>query len=339
MDVLTDVMQTVRVRSNLYGRSELTAPWGLRIGGECGHAGFHVVSRGSCWLEVDGVERQIALAGGDFVLLPTGRAHCLRDNPETPAVPVEEVVKDWDCREPLRYGGGGGGGVLTSMVWGCFEFEGGGRNPLIESLPPMILVRGDGGPSVQWLQSTLHFVASETASGLPGAETVANRLTDILFVHAIRAHIAGCPTSGSRATGWLRALADPKIGQALQLMHEAPQKDWSVGTLAEAVAMSRSAFAAQFSALVGEPPLRYLTAWRMKKASHMLLRGEPIAAIASALGYETDAAFGKAFKREMGATPGEFRRRARERGASEVVEPKRLEVVGATERLAPAAVK
>ncbi len=309
MDVLTDVMQTIRVRSNLYGRTELTAPWGIRIDGDCGRAGFHVVTRGSCWLEVEGVAEPIALAGGDFVLLPRGRPHVLRDALSSPAIPVDEMFAGWDGRSVLRLGGGG---APTSMVWGCFQFEDSGRNPLVESLPPMIHVRADGGPAVEWLRSTLRFVASEADSGLPGAETVASRLTDILFVHAIRAHIAGCCSGGGQASGWLRSLADPKIGHALRLIHEAPQRQWTVESLAEAVAMSRSAFAARFAELVGEPPLRYVTAWRMKKASHMLLQGDAITAIAHAVGYDTDAAFGKAFRKHTGSTPGEFRRKARE---------------------------
>jgi AraC-like DNA-binding protein len=119
----------------------------------------------------------------------------------------------------------------------------------------------------------------------------------------------------------LRALADPKIGQSLRLIHEAPQREWTVDSLAGAVSMSRSAFAARFAELVGESPLRYITAWRMKKATHMLLRGDPIAAIAQAVGYDTDAAFGKAFKKHIGTTPGEFRRRERELRAASPEEP------------------
>jgi AraC-like DNA-binding protein len=306
MDVLTDVMQTVRVRSHLYGRLELSAPWGIEFGA-CGRPGFLVVSRGSCWLEVPGIGSRVPLAGGDFVFLPKGAGHALRGTPDAATVPIDEILEECPgTGQALRYGGGGD---PVSLVCGCFLFEDGGRNPLVESLPPMIHVRADGGPSVRWLETTLQFMASETDSTLPGAETVASRLADILFVHAVRAHIAG---GDGEVSGWLKALADPQIGQALRRIHEAPQEPWSVESLAESVAMSRSAFAARFAALVGEPPLRYVTAWRMKKASHRLLSGEPIAAIAHATGYDTDAAFGKAFKRFMGATPGEFRRRARE---------------------------
>src|SRR5688572_9820358 len=224
MDVLTDVMQTVRVRSNLYGRAEFTAPWGILVPHSPGHAGFFVIMRGSCWLEVEGIDKPIALAGGDFIFLPKGGPYSLRDALDSPLTPVDEI-KSHDERGAIC--SFGGGGAPSSAIWGCFEFEDGGRNPLLESLLPMIHLTAEVGPNVQWLQSTLQFVASETASSLPGAETVANRLTDILFVHAIRAHISGCASHGCPATGWLRALADPKIGLALRLIHEAPHRDWT----------------------------------------------------------------------------------------------------------------
>lgn len=308
MDVLTDVMQTVRVRSNLYGRAEFTAPWGIEVPYEPGRAGFFVISRGSCWLEMEALENPVPMAGGDFAFFPQGGPYRLRDALDSPVTPVCNIESKQDQRG--RVCTFGGGGAPTTAIWGCFEFEGGGRNPLLESLPPMIHLTAESGPHVQWLQSTLQFVTSESASALPGAETVVNRLTDILFVHAIRAYIAGCGAA-CRAHGWLQALADPKIGEALRLIHAAPDKQWTVESLASAVAMSRSAFAARFNALVGQPPLRYLTAWRMNKASHLLLRGDAIGAIAHAVGYETDAAFGKAFKKFMGVAPGEYRRQSR----------------------------
>ena len=308
MDVLTDVMQTVRVRSNLYGRAEFTSPWGIKVHQKGGNARFFVISRGSCWLEMDGLANPVPLAGGDFIFLPHGHEYRLRDALDSPLTPIDQVQRKQDQHGQICVVGGGG--ALTSAIWGCFEFEGGERNPLIDALPPMIHLTAEAGPNVQWLQSTLQFVTSEIASGLPGAETVANRLTDILFVHAIRAYISGCAAHGCRASGWLRALSDPKIGEVLRLIHETPQKDWTVESLASAVSMSRSAFAARFSEMVGESPLRYVMAWRMKKATHMLLRGDSIGAIAQAVGYENDAAFGKAFKRHMGTTPGEYRRRS-----------------------------
>lgn len=308
MDVLTDVMQTVRFRSNLYGRAEFTAPWGIDVPYEPNRAGFIVISRGSCWLEIGSEDHPVPLAGGDFVFFPQGGPYVLRDALDSPATPVCELESNEQPRGKVCMLGGGG--APTSMVWGCFEFEGGGRNPLIESLPRMIHLTAEAGPNVQWLQSTLQFVTSETATSLPGAETVANRLTDILFVHAIRAFITGCAASRRHAGGWLRALADQKIGEALRLIHENPQTNWTVETLARAVAMSRSAFAEKFTSLVGESPLRYVVSWRMKKATQLLERGEPIGLIAHRVGYESDAAFNKAFKKHLGMTPGEFRRQS-----------------------------
>ena len=255
-------------------------------------------------------EGAIPLAGGDFVFLPQGHAHSLRDAPGTPAPPISELVT---CQ-----GGGpvgvhrlGGGGAPTTLVSGCFTFEHPGENPLIDCLPPVIHVKSDGGSAVRWLEATLQFMATETASDQPGTATVVSRLADILFVHAVRAHLAG---GCSDAHGWLRALADPHVGAALRVMHERPGEPWTVEALAEQVAMSRSAFAARFKAQVGDGPLGYLTRWRMQKAAKLLHDSDrTVAAVAHAVGYETDAAFGKAFRRHLGMTPGEYRTRAGDR--------------------------
>src|SRR5262245_60879641 len=307
MDVLTDVLESVHVRSLIFGRLEFTAPWGLRMDG--GHASFYVITRGACWLEVEGQDRALSLAGGDFVLLPNAPPHVIRDSRTTPPLPKAEVFES--CRRSggcqpggiLRYGGGG---ALTTIIGGGFQIENSDRNPLLAALPPLIHVAGDGGNTVQWLESTLQFVASEMASGQPGAETVVGRLADILFVQAVRAHLA---QSGDQATGWLRALTDAKIGQALSLIHQRPERPWTVESLASEIGMSRSAFAARFAELVQEPPLAYLTRWRMTKASHLLRsNGHSIGQVAGQVGYEAEAAFSKAFKRWNGLAPGTYRR-------------------------------
>lgn len=308
MDVLTDVLEALHLKSLIYGRLELTAPWGLRMDG--GHCGFFVVTRGTCWLEVDGVEEPLQLAGGDFVLLPKAQEHTLKDAPRTRALPVAEVLGNCPkSRQGCQPGGihhAGGGGALTTMVSGCFQFEDGEKNPLLACLPPVVHVKGDGGTAVQWLEASLQFVASEMASGQPGAETVVSRLADILFVQAVRAHLA---QSGENARGWLRALVDPQIGGALGLMHQQPEEPWTVESLAARAAMSRSAFAARFAQLVGEPPLAYLTRWRMDKATRLLRGGQAsIGEIAGRVGYQAEAAFSKAFKRWNGVAPGAYRR-------------------------------
>lgn len=308
MDVLTDVLEAIHLKSAIHGRLELTAPWGLRL--DAGRCGFYVVTRGTCWLELDGVEELAQLAAGDFVMLPKGQAHVLKDDPRTRPVPAAEALGKCPGKRTGCQPGGilhyGGGGALTTLVGGCFLFEDGKKNPLVASLPPMIHVKGDGGTAVHWLEASLQFVASEMASGHPGAETVVSRLADILFVQAIRAHLA---QSGKEARGWLGALVDPQIGQALGLIHQQPEQSWTVASLASAVGMSRSAFAGRFAHLVGEPPLTYLTRWRMDKAARLLRSGyASIGEVAARVGYDAEAAFSKAFKRWTGVAPGAYRR-------------------------------
>jgi AraC-like DNA-binding protein len=307
MDVLTDVLESIHVRSLIVGRLECTAPWGLRM--TRGIPGFYVVTRGACWLDVEGIDAPIHLAGGDFVVLPKGQAHVIRDSRRTKPTLASEALKACSNYRACQPGGVfqfGGGGARTTLVGGCFRIDDGESNPLIKSLPPIIHVQADQGAPVEWLEATLQFVASEMAAGRPGAETVVSRLADILFVQAVRAHLV---QAGEGATGWLRALVDPQIGQALSLIHEQPHEAWTVERLAERVGMSRSAFAARFGQLVEEPPLKYLTRWRMSKASRLLRRGSSsIGEISGQVGYDAEAAFSKAFKRWHGMSPGMYRR-------------------------------
>ena len=235
----------------------------------------------------------------------------LCDDRRTPAVPIAEACRQpAGARPPCQPGGifhYGGGGALTTIIGGCFAVEDAEPVRLISALPAVIHVKGDRGTPVQWLEASLHFVASEMAAGQPGAQTVVSRLADILFVHAVRAYLA---ESGQDAKGWLRGLLDPQIGHALALIHQRPEAPWTVQSLATAVGMSRSAFASRFSELVEEPPLAYLTRWRMHKASRLLAGGTSgIGEVASRVGYEAEAAFSKAFKRWVGHAPGAYRRR------------------------------
>jgi AraC-like DNA-binding protein len=307
MDVLTDVLESIHVRSVVLGRFEMSAPWGF--GGDPTGIGFAVVTRGTCWLEVDG-SKPVALSGGDFALMRRDRRRSLRDSLRTPVQPLESLMKGCRRRSGCQPGGVftfGGGGAQTTLVGGRFLIDDDARNPLLASLPPIIHVRGDRGTPVQWLASTLQFMAAEMASGQPGAETVVSRLADILFVQAIRTHLS----EGGERAGWLKALVDPAIGQALSVMHQQPEHAWTVESLAGRVGMSRSAFAARFVELVREPPLTYLTRWRMAMASRLLRsRDASISQVAERVGYDAEAAFSKAFKRWTGTAPGAFRKAA-----------------------------
>lgn len=306
MDVLTDVLRTVRLQNKCYGRLELTAPWGMEVGGSDPPTfHFYAILRGNGWLQVDGSRQAVPLAGGDLVLLPKGGRHLLRDEPGTRAVTLKQLLAG-RVKTPgsvLRHGGGG---APSSIVCGHFTFEGGGSSALLQGLPPLIHVQSDGGALVQWLEATLQFLAVETAQAQPGAETVVSRLADILFIQALRAHMASLTDASG---GWLRALKDPQMATALRLIHEQPEKPWTVEALAQSVTMSRSAFAERFTRLVGEAPLGYLTRWRMQKAAHLIREEDAtLGAIARAVGYATESAFGKAFRRHMGTSPGEYRK-------------------------------
>lgn len=313
MDVLTDVLESIHTRTMLLGRLDLTAPWGLLFDGS-GDPGlaFFVVTRGSAVLETehDGTRW---LSGGDFVLLRKDRGRMsLRDSPASPAVPVSDILAGNPQRRDCQPGGVfcyGGGGPLTSVIGGRIEVGSLTHNPLLRALPPVVHVRGDHGAPASWLETTLQFISSEMHSGEPGASTVVARLVDVLFVQAIRTYLSQSPARGG---SWLRALVDPQIGRALSLIHEQPDAPWTVQALAERVAMSRSAFSARFRDLVEEPPLTYLTRWRMARAARMLHQtDENISVVAARVGYEAEAAFSKAFKRWNGLAPGEYRRRHR----------------------------
>ena len=300
MDVLTDFLDSVRLRSVVHGRLELTAPWGARLA-RTPHAYFYVVDRGECRLEIDD-EPPLRLQGGDLVLLNRGPAHTIRDSPTSPTLSIDALAELPTDAHGLRRCGGGG--ALTAMIVGCFTFEGSQRNRLVQALPPIVHVRGQGPTRYDWLQAALQFVTVESGTLQPGGPAVVSRLMDILFIQGIRAHL---DASKDVPRGWVRALRDPQIAPALAALHEHPERRWTVEAVSAEAAMSRSAFAARFSQLVGEPPLQYLTRWRMHKAAELLRTGSSIGEVSLRVGYEAEAAFSKAFKRWFGASPGAYR--------------------------------
>ena len=318
MSAITDVFRTMHVASVVHARLEATAPWGLirktiseegvsesaaSEGSPSQFVHFGMVSRGNCWLNVEGGDA-IPLTGGDCFLLPPGISYALRDNRRTRAHRFSEIA--------LRKVGYvircGGGGVPTTIISGCFKFDRMSSKFLSRLLPQVILVKADQARGLA-LNTTMQLLASETAEGAPGSKVVADRLAEVLFIQCIRAHIALHPDTHN--SGWLRAVFDPKIGAALNAMHERVDNPWTVETLAAAAGMSRSAFALRFKELLGETPLEYLTNWRMYRATGLLQRGDrKVLEIARSVGYDSDAAFSKAFKRVLGVAPREFRRTA-----------------------------
>jgi len=306
-DPLGEALHVLRMSGTFYCRSELTAPWGLDLPAEPGSMWFHVVNSGRCWLEIDG-EEPLLLQPGDFALVPHGQGHQLVSDPGALTPRVDQLDYDYasDRYAILRYGGDGPG---TSIVCGTVRFGHPAARNLVALLPRTIVVAGAPGslsPEADWMHSTLRLIAAEGRELRPGGEAVITRLSDILVIQAIRSWIAGDPAG---QTGWLGALQDPRIGLALALIHRDPALPWSVASLARETAMSRSAFAARFTELVGEPAMKYVTRWRMQVALDLLQSEDtPVSALAARLGYESEAAFSRAFKRTMGVSPGASRR-------------------------------
>lgn len=309
-----DVLDAVHLTTAVFGRLELGSPWRLRVP-ERAYLSFYVVARGSAWLEAGAPgtadHLAIALSAGDAVVMPRGTAHSLRDADHSTAPPVDF---DYDhC--PRTWTGtamhAGGAGPITTLVSGQFTFGTAPRNALLESLPPVIHLPAHATTANTQLAGVVPLILAESAGPSPGHRIVLARLADLLLVHALRYWAA---TAGAGCG--LSAVADPSIGLALRLMHARPAEPWTVERLASAVSMSRSAFAARFTQLVGEPPLQYLAHWRMTRAARLLDEdGLSVAAVAEQVGYANAVAFTKAFSRVQGVGPGAYRRRQREPAA------------------------
>jgi AraC-like DNA-binding protein len=305
VDPLGEALHFLRLRGTMYCRSECTAPWALALPPLEDFVMFHIVTTGRCWLEVAGAEARI-LQPGDFALVPHGDGHTLASERGVAATELFDLPREMvsDRYEILRYGGGG---AATTAICGAVHFDDPAAQRLVHLLPPVITIDRDSLPDLDWMRSTLRLMAAEAQSAQPGGEAVITRLADILVIQAIRSWLAH---DAAARTGWLGALQDPRIGRAIALIHRDPSRPWTVASLAAEAAMSRSAFAGRFTDLVGEPVMQYATRWRMQTASRWLKEeGVTIADAASRLGYESEAAFSRAFKRFVGVSPGAVRSR------------------------------
>jgi AraC-like DNA-binding protein len=261
---------------------------------------FHVVTRGRCLLQVEG--QVLEMGPGDLALVPRGRGHALAGSPgaATPSIFTLDHGATVGNYGVLRTGGGG---ELTTMVCGAVRFDHPAARTLVDLLPTVVQVPATPASP---LGAVLHLIALEVEQLRPGGEAVLTRLADVLVVQAVRNWLETDP--GARA-GWLGALADPLVGPALALVHHDPARDWTVASLAAAVALSRSAFAARFTSMVGEPVMQYVTRWRMHLALDRLRTEDvTVAELARDLGYRSEAAFSRAFTRVVGQPPSRARR-------------------------------
>ena len=305
VDPLGEALHFLRMRGTFYSRCEFSAPWGLVLPPIDDCWMFHVVTAGECWIEVGPGETKL-LRPGLLAVVPRGDGHRLASAPDVAGAKLFDLprVQVSERYEVLRQHGGG---AAVGLVCGAVRFEHPAAERLRALLPKLLLADAGVGPQSEWLQSTLRLMGAEAGALRPGGETIVTRLADILVIQAIRSWIEG---DGAAQSGWLAALRDPQIGRAMALVHRDPARAWTVASLASAVAMSRSAFAARFTDFVGEPAMRYLARWRMQVAAARL-RDEavPLGELAGGLGYDSEASFSRAFKRVVGVAPGSLRKR------------------------------
>jgi len=305
-DPLGEALYSVRMDGAFYALSELTAPWGVTIPPLDGYLWFHVVTAGELLLEAPGGD-QVTMRPGDLALVPHGGGHRLLSEPGVPTPGILDLEREEVSAryEIVRYGGGG---AFTGLICGAVRLGHPAARRLVSALPPILVLEAEHSLGASWMDGTLRLMAAEARELRPGGEAVITRLADILVIQTLRAWIERDPAARQ---GWLGALRDRHVGRALALIHREPARDWTVDALADELAMSRSAFAARFTTLVGEPAMQYVTRWRMHLALDELTGGDvTVAELADRLGYRSEAAFARAFKRVIGTPPGAVRRAA-----------------------------
>ncbi len=296
MDPLSDILARVHVSSSLFSRGEFSAPWSVSTRGST-RGIFHVIVRGSGVATSEGASAHFT--SGDIILFIRGSAHVLSSGDGALPAPIAGLPRDHDEGLPcVRLDGGG---AQTSILCGYLTLAEDLADFLLPMLPSLIHVQGR--QTAGWLDQTLRLMADEVSGERPGSETIIARLADILLVQILREQMA------KPGQGWLSALADPQIGSALTRFHTAAEQRWTAATLARQAGMSRSAFFSRFTTLVGEPPSAYITRWRMCLArARMRGNRDGLAEVAASVGYGSEAAFSRAFKRQVGMSPTAWRR-------------------------------
>ncbi len=324
MDAVSDVLRVVRLGGAVFLNAEFTAPWCVISQTEanlCAHylppservVSFHLITAGMCWAQLAGEpESAIELHAGELLVVPQGEAHILGstlDQQPVPSGPMLLSMMETAPGEVLKvcYGGGG---VEMRMVCGFLACNETLSNPLLAALPRIFKIDMRNDPRSAWLESSLQFAAAEAAETRAGSTIVLSRLSELLFVEAVRRCINALP-AGSK--GWLTAAGDRFVGRALSMLHSQLAHPWTVDELAGKVGLSRSALAQRFTDLLEQPPMQYLARWRLQVAAQELASGnKTLAVIAGEVGYESEAAFNRAFKREFGSPPAGWRKNHRQ---------------------------
>ena len=315
MDALSDVLRVAHLTGGVFLRAEFSAPWCMATSvspelcrpllGSASHLiPYHYVVEGVLHVRVEG-ERAFVLGPGEVVLFPRNDPHLLGSDLDVPPVSNRDIL------QPPRDGGlfsirHGGKGARARLVCGFLGGDGAHGNPVISALPAAIRLNIEEGGGADWVRSTFRYAADELAAGRPGSDAVLAKLSELLFVEAVRRYAETLPEG---QTGWLAGLRDPHVGRALGLVHGDLRRSWTVDELGREVGLSRSALAERFGELIGAPPMHYLAQWRMQVAARELRdTSASLAEVAEAVGYESEAAFSRAFKKAFGTAPATWRR-------------------------------
>lgn len=319
MDVFSQILKALRLETGIFLEAEFTAPWCIdsapgkddvrHILPSAEHVAiYHLLVEGGCRARLPDDGAALELGAGDLIMFPHGDGHLLGSDVHRAPVPAESLV------EPSPEGGlarivHGGGGARTRFVCGYLACDSRLCRPMIGALPRMLRVPIGNRTAASWIVKTLEHAAAESRAPRAGTDAVLAKLSELLFVEAIRCYMETIP---EQERSWLAGLRDPHVSRALGLMHADPARAWTVDDLGREAGLSRSALAERFALLIGEPPMQYLTGWRLALAARALKEGnEPIIRIAEQVGYESEAAFNRAFKREFGMPPATWRRHSR----------------------------
>jgi AraC-like DNA-binding protein len=316
-DALSDVLRAVRLTGAVFFNLDVKAPWVAETPSavECvpyvmPHAGYlieyHLVTRGDCWAGLIG-EEAVQLQTGDIIVFPRGDAHVLSSKPGMRFKPDMANFAGADKTQlPFQLQFGGEGPEEAGIVCGFLGCDARPFNPLLDALPRFLHLPATSPHRSTWLNHIVQAAVDESVNKRSGGESVLGRLSELMFIEVVRSYIQ---TLSNEETGWLAGLADRHIAAALNAMHGRPAQAWTLEDLAKTAALSRSAFAERFTQVLGQPPIQYLTEWRMHVATGLLANGKDgIAQIAAQVGYESEAAFSRAFKKLIGSPPAEWRR-------------------------------
>jgi AraC-like DNA-binding protein len=314
-DALSDLLDSMHLAGMVLFRAEFREPWSVMTpdSGQLARVlpfrtehiiPFHVIASGGCWIEMREGE-PAWLSEGDAVLLPYGDRHRLSGREAVAPIPVGQLLPNppWADIPVVEHGGSG---ARTSIICGFLQCDDLLFRPILRHLPILLHVRPDASAADAWLASTIRHTAAEASKPLPGSRSMLPRLTELMFVEILRKHMQGLSAD---EVGWFAAYNDPVAGAALKCLHAQPFHDWTVEDLARRVGVSRTALAERFKRFLDQPPMQYLAHWRLRLAAQQLKSSDlPIKTIADQTGYESEAAFSRAFKRHFGLPPGDWRR-------------------------------